>query len=61
MSFAVSGGDGGTCESQQPVLGPDHLTFWRSAVPRSSYTQISDPRSIALPIAVAYLPLVACE
>ena len=34
-----------------PSLGPDPLAFWNSVVPRSSYTQISDPRSIALPIA----------
>jgi hypothetical protein len=33
------------------------LAFWNSVVPRSSYTQISDPRSIALPIAMAGLPV----
>ena len=27
-----------------PSLAPDPLTFWNSVVPRSSYTQISDPR-----------------
>ena len=27
-----------------PSLSPDPLTFWNSVVPRSSYTQISDPR-----------------
>ena len=48
-------GDGGTRESQQSVLGPDPLAFWNSVVPRLSYTQISDPRSIALPIAMAGL------
>jgi hypothetical protein len=31
------------------------LAFWNSVVPCSSYTQISDPRSIALPIATAGL------
>jgi hypothetical protein len=38
-----------------PSLAPDPLAFWNSVVPRSSYTQISDPRSIALPIAMAGL------
>ena len=38
-----------------PSSGPDPLAFENSVRPRSSNTWISDPRSIALPIATAGL------
>jgi hypothetical protein len=53
---AEAHGDGGAGESSSPSLGPDPLTFWNSVVQRSSNTQISDPRSIALPIAMGWIP-----
>jgi hypothetical protein len=38
-----------------PSLGPDPLTFWNKVMPFSSNRQISDPRSIAIPITVCLL------
>jgi hypothetical protein len=45
---AEAHGDCGTRESSSPSLGPDPFAFWNSVVLCSSYTQMSDARSIAV-------------
>jgi hypothetical protein len=46
---------GGTREPSNPSLGPDPLDFENNVIPCSSNAQISDPRSIALPIMACLL------